>query len=63
MAIDEARQGAYELDCVSDPRIKAEVEKTWNELTKEYESIYEQMSDAPMPVSYTHLTLPMILLV
>lgn len=48
MAIDEARHGAYELDCVSDPRIKAEVEKTWNELTREYESVYEQMSDAPM---------------
>jgi len=44
----EPRQGAYKLDCVVNSSIKAEVDKTYAQLTEEYKSIYEKMPTPPM---------------
>ena len=48
MAVKAAQNGAYNLPCVSDVRIRDEVDEAWEKLSSEYESVYNQIPDPTM---------------
>ena len=48
MVFKAAQKGAYKLACVSNISIRDEVDKTWENLTREYESVYKQIPNPTM---------------
>ena len=48
MTTSAAQKGSYKLDCVFDPKIKNQVDETWDILTQDYETAYKKMSNPPM---------------
>ena len=48
MAVKAGQNGAYNLACVSDVRIRDEVNKAWEKLSSEYENVYSQISNPTM---------------